>query len=82
MVDLEGVPHCKDKIPIFRNKYSQKKEYQGHSPNFHISTGEGGGGGGVDVHEFQKLRSPLHSSLFFLSVNDGKQSFAIRVVET
>ncbi len=28
--------HCKDKIPKFRNKYSQEKEYRGLSPNFHI----------------------------------------------
>ncbi len=28
--------HCKDKIPKFRNKYSQKKKNRGLSPNFHI----------------------------------------------
>jgi hypothetical protein len=30
------VTHCNDKIPKFRNKYSQKRKYQGLSPNFHI----------------------------------------------
>jgi hypothetical protein len=33
-----GYPHCKDKIPIFRNKYSQKRNIgvSALSPNFHI----------------------------------------------
>ncbi len=29
-------PHCKDTIPKILNKYSQKKELRGHSPNLHM----------------------------------------------
>ena len=28
--------HCKDTIPKIRNKYSQKKELRGYSPNSYI----------------------------------------------
>ncbi len=28
--------HCKDTIPKIRNKYSQKRNCAGRSPNFHI----------------------------------------------